>query len=449
MEALFTSVDGREALRTRVLELIREAAALADSNKIDLHVMMFAFTDQTIADLLADVATRYTAMTIRILTDWSQRHNARGQQVGRLAKLGLPNLRVRYKSDQPYVWDVTAGHPRWSYHASRGLLHHKTLCVLVDGRPRWLICGSLNWTGAAARSYENILTVTADQPESLKLMTRIELEFEALWSDGCATLSPEEAHLHYRAIMDEYFRNPTIPSSAVRGLMHGHGENLEVVKPECWNESMRLANSGIEIAFSCCAMEEGLIRCGHAKRNQLQCLLLLSPSRRIKRVSLTLTNLALDTIYRAAPGDTLKIAMYGLSTRVPEFGALLNAARRGVRLMILLDRAVGLEVSKRFLRAARERRLPIEVRTASRTMHQKYIVNLRSGTVLTGTANMSTDASSRHLEHRIRISENPRLAAQFCADFDTIWSRLTTEKVAGAQRLLDKKEEEHAEHDPP
>lgn len=446
MEALFTSVDGGDALRARVVGVIREAAALADSNKVDLNVMMFAFTDPMVANLLADVATQHPAMTIRVLTDWSQRHHGRGQQAARLAKLGLPNLRVRYKSDQPYVWDRAAGHLRWSYHASRGLLHHKTMAVLVDGRPWRLICGSFNWTGAATRSYENILIVTPDQPESRHLMTRVELEFEALWSDGWATLSPEEAHFHYRAIVDEYLSDPTVSPFAVRGLMPGLGEDLKLLRPECCEEPLRLANSRLEIAFSSCAMEKGEARCGHAERNHSQRLLLRSPSMKIKRVPLTLTNLALDTIFRAAPGDTLKIAMYGLSPRVPEFAALLNAARRGTHLSILLDRAVGLEISKRFLRMAREQRLPIEVRTAGRMMHQKYIVNQRLGTVLTGTANMSTDASSRHLEHRIRISEDPRLAAQYCADFDMIWSRLS--QAAGTQRPKNK-EEERAEHGPP
>src|SRR5262249_48828020 len=97
--------------------------------------MTFAFTDQEIADALADLAARRPGITIRILADWSQRIPAQGQQVGRLARLGLSNLRVRYTIDQPYTWDATAARLRWSYRESRGLLHHKTLGVLVDGRP--------------------------------------------------------------------------------------------------------------------------------------------------------------------------------------------------------------------------------------------------------------------------------------------------------------------------
>ena len=34
------------------------------------------------------------------------------------------------------------------------------------------------------KSYENLLVLTADNPGSRALMSRVELEFEALWSDG-------------------------------------------------------------------------------------------------------------------------------------------------------------------------------------------------------------------------------------------------------------------------
>jgi PLD-like domain len=53
-------------------------------------------------------------------------------------------------------------------------------------------------------------------------------------------------------------------------------------------------------------------------------------------------------------------------------------------------------------------------------MHEKYIVNVDTATVLAGTANMSTDAWGRHSEHRIKVSGNGRLAEQFATDFETI-----------------------------
>jgi phosphatidylserine/phosphatidylglycerophosphate/cardiolipin synthase-like enzyme len=69
-------------------------------------------------------------------------------------------------------------------------------------------------------------------------------------------------------------------------------------------------------------------------------------------------------------------------------------------------------------------------------MHQKYIVNVDAATVLTGTANMSTDASMRHSEHRIRVVGNRDLADQFATDFATIWNRVnqSSEKPLGGPR---------------
>lgn len=441
MEALFTSVHGGDALRRRVIEVIAEAASLTFSGKVDLHVMMFAFTDYEVAEALIDAATRHSSINVRIIADWSQRNHARNQQVGRLAGLGLPNLRIRYKKDQPYLWDATAGQLRWSYRVSRGLLHHKTLAVLVNGRPRRLICGSFNWTATAARSYENILLLAADDPGSCELMARMELEFEALWSDGFATLSPAEAHLHYRAILEEYNRDPTISPGAIAGIAAAGSEPLQILHAEDWppgDESSQLdrvdppalnLDHPVAIAFNSRSPEQSAGRCGHAKSNHTQMFSRCTPSGGRKRVRLTLTNLALDTISRVAPGETMKVAMYGLSTRTPEYGALLAAARRGVRLFVLLDGMVGVDVCASLTRARHLESLAIEVRTTSKTMHQKYIVCPQSGTVLTGTANMSTDASSRHLEHRIRVLGDEMLAAQFCEDFDTIWARVLPEPV--------------------
>jgi len=435
MQALFTSIDGGDALRQRVLELIWEASALAESRTIDLHIMTFAFTDQQIADELVRAATCHPSLTIRVLADWSQRTPARGQQVSRLADLGLSNQRVRFKKDQPYRWDGVGAKLRWSYRISRGLLHHKTFCVLVDGRPWKLIAGSFNLTRHAANSYENLLIVTAEDPESRQLMSRIELEFEAMWSDGRATLSPEEAELHYQAITDAYRQDPSISPTAVVGVGHGIGEPVPILDAECYpsEKSKEYTGNGGEnsnspevlIAFSSRRCEQDRGEAGYAEANRIQRFWLCKPLGKNKHVPLTLTNLALDTIFRAQPGDTLHVAMYGLSVRVPEYGALLDAARRGVRIFLLLDGSVGAELVGRIAIARQLESLPIEVRTGCKMMHQKYIVHLNSHTVLTGTANMTTDASGRHSEQRILIRGCPALAGQFLADFQTIWSRLS------------------------
>ena len=206
MEALFTSIVGGAGLRDRILSVIRDAVGLAGSHHVDVHIMTFSFTDAQIADLLVEAARTRPNLSIRLIADWNQGAEGFGRKVRGLAALGLPNLEVRYKKDQPYVWDAEACRMRWSYQASRGLLHHKTLAVLVDGRPHTLLCGSFNWSKRSANGYENLIVLNGDDPASMPVMTAVEREFEALWSDGAATLSPDEVRTHYAAILAE-FRN--------------------------------------------------------------------------------------------------------------------------------------------------------------------------------------------------------------------------------------------------
>jgi phosphatidylserine/phosphatidylglycerophosphate/cardiolipin synthase-like enzyme len=115
-----------------------------------------------------------------------------------------------------------------------------------------------------------------------------------------------------------------------------------------------------------------------------------------------------------------------LSTRVPEYSALLAAARRGVRLFIVVDGHIGIKPLSRLAATAfGKEKLPIHFRaTGHRTMHQKYIVYPEGQTVLTGTANLSADATHRHSEHRILWRGDKYATDAFIADFMTMWKRL-------------------------
>jgi phosphatidylserine/phosphatidylglycerophosphate/cardiolipin synthase-like enzyme len=423
IEALFSSTSGGKALRQRILALIGDACGQAVRHVVDVNIMTFSFTDPTIADALAAAAQR-PGLTIRLIADWTQRAADGHQQVGRLDKLCLPGLQVRYKKDQPYVWDPTDARMRWSYRASQGMLHHKTLSVIVDGEPWRLACGSANWTDTAVESYENLLVLSDATSASRKLMSRVELEFEALWSDGTASLSAADAQTHYEALTQ---------TEAIVGLSRGHAETLRLMSSHHYSplacappdDGGGADRAHIEIAFSARRPDDTRSRAGYSELNSCRLVTLTGPTGRTKIVPLTLTSLALDVIFRASPGQTLLVAMYGLSTRVPEYGALLHMARQGVRLQILLDGKVARGTAEALTRVCASERLPIHVRHGCRTMHQKYVVNVGSADVLTGTANMSTDASARHSEHRLRVLGHRGLADQFAADFETIWNRVS------------------------
>jgi phosphatidylserine/phosphatidylglycerophosphate/cardiolipin synthase-like enzyme len=365
--------------------------------------------------MLVDLARAHENVAVRVIADWGQGSEGHGRQLRRLELASPANLIVRYKHDQPYEWDAVQQRVRWSYRASRGLLHHKTLGVFVDGAPSTLVCGSFNWTRKAARSYENLLVLGPDDAASMRA---VEHEFEAMWSDGRATLSPDEAHAHYEAVLAEYRRDPSLSPDAVVGLARGADSPLALAGAVAGD-----FRDGRTLAFSSRSPHQARAEAGYAPANRARRLELRKPGGATKHVPLTLTNVALDVIARAQRGDRLLVAMYGISQRVPEYGALLDAARRGVRLQVLLDADVGRGILHRFGEAAYRESLPLRLRAAARMMHQKYIVHPETDTVLTGTANLSTDASARHTEHRFVFRDDAKLAAEFREDFEAVWSR--------------------------
>ncbi len=425
MEALFTSQVGGEGLRDRILSVIRDAAALAEAHHVDVHIMTFSFTDDDIAAELGKAARSQPNLSIRLIADWHQGAGGYKRKVRSLAALGLPNLEVRYKKDQPYVWDADASRMRWSYDASRGLLHHKTLGVLVDGRPQTLVTGSFNWSTRSAKAYENLIVLTADTPASRRVMTAVEREFEALWSDGAATLSPAEVPVHYAAIMAEFQADAACAAADVVGMDRGADAPLDILRDTDLDDG---ADDYLEaqIAFSSRTVGQREAGAGYAEANRRMRFEMGKPSGKRKQVPVTLSTLALDTIARAQPDEHLLVAMYALSVRVPEYGELLAAARRGVRVFVVLDGHAGVRTLSRLAEAAYgEQQLPIHLRaTGRKVMHQKYIVHPEGATVLTGTANLSTDASDRHSEHRLLWRGDQRATDAFVSDFEMMWKRL-------------------------
>src|SRR5439155_24232899 len=138
------------------------------------------------------------------------------------------------------------------------------------------------------------------------------------WSDGRASLTPDEAHLHYRAILDEYHRNPTLSPEAIGGLVEGAGQHLQVLNPEHYppahenqstlkNDRLLYAELNAAIAFGCRGQTRRSGQRGYAERNREQRLFFRTPSGTMRCVPLTITSLALETIFRSTTGDTLKI----------------------------------------------------------------------------------------------------------------------------------------------
>jgi competence ComEA-like helix-hairpin-helix protein len=137
----------------------------------------------------------------------------------------------------------------------------------------------------------------------------------------------------------------------------------------------------------------------------------------------TLSSAAVDLIRRAKPGDTVKLAMYGLSANTPEYRELVEAAARGVRFKIVLNKAYNESVAGALHRLG-EQGLPIEVRLMrGKTMHEKF--GVLNDDCFHGSANMSGSSEEKHSEDRFLVKNNASLAADFHSEHDLLWSRAT------------------------
>lgn len=141
----------------------------------------------------------------------------------------------------------------------------------------------------------------------------------------------------------------------------------------------------------------------------------------VSRVPASVVVGASDLFARAKPGQTLCVAMYGMSPGSPESRALEVAARRGVRVRVVLnDDYNGGSVTA--LKALAAAGLDVDVRVQSaRTMHEKF--GVVGDDVFFGSANFSDSSSTKHSENRITIKNHAETAAAFQARFDEIWAK--------------------------
>lgn len=422
IEAFFTSGPKESHPKQAVYRILERATHLAlKCHEIELHIAQFSITDKEILDQIVECATEYRFKSVKVIVDWCQGGPGSGRQIDTIDKLQNSNIHVRYKKDQPYVYDHATSSLRWSYNASRGLLHHKFILLIIDSRPSLLVCGSYNLTLRAKKSsYENLILIE-DSDDSLRdVIYRFEDEFRHLWCSSDATLSKFEAQLFYQHIHAMYKSFPLRYPRSISGSHIGEGATWEMASsqiPKLTSATWLKA----KVAFSYRGCDQLLAQNGISPANSSQRYNLIKPSGRLKSIPQSISSLSLGLIHRAKKLDYLKIAMFAFSPRVSEYSALIDAARRGVLLYIITDR----RTSKSLMRSlGAHQSLPIHVKMGYKYMHQKYIVHPQSSSVLTGTANLTADSESRHSENRILFDGYPGLARLFEADFDRIWQRL-------------------------
>lgn len=416
--AHFSSTQGRLVHREVILSQIQLASDLAAYDHVEMQIMCFAFTDRQIAMALDAALKARPNLTLRLIADWSQGAPNAPSVVRDLSDENPGQVHVRYKIDLPYYRDPTLGQVRWGYRASHGMLHHKTFCILVENSPHSLLVGSYNWSARGTQAYENTIVFPAGGGDS-HVIKNFADEFDAMWADPGATAQQADADNIVQLAKSMLQSGGSLHDLAtVETLLDGRLKQPE--KPsEFWLETGKTI-----AAFSGRHLNDPGSHFGFSPKNNARKFNLLRPGGLRKMTPVSLTSLALDAIRSVPTGDPILVAMYALSPRVPEYNALLSAARRGCKVQVLLDQKIGSDMAAGLHHLAVAEGLALKVRTTNRRMHQKYLVAPSQNTVVTGTANMTHDASTRHAEHRILFRDTPALTAAFAADFETIWGRV-------------------------
>jgi competence ComEA-like helix-hairpin-helix protein len=535
-------------LGQKVIDAMKETIDEARGRRVDLNVMIFAFTDKDMADQILDLVAQNPNVHVHLIGDFSLVTSEGGRQPARMiqeaASRGISDrVQIKFKKDDPWIWSPSAGRPVYHHGSTKGLNHHKGFVSLIDGRPFRLVTGSFNWSKTAANdNYENLFVVSANNPANRTMMSGYSREFIAFFNhpdtltmqqakafkrDSFNALSvannrppsprldpgppmpiyvpplppdivdanhlsdenyqklhdlfgdravlramlhqsatygpftgfanllervprvgtlPQsrveriEAQLEFgegsveinRASAGEMARSLKIPTTLAKAIVAarervGDFESVEELKnvpgmTQAIFERIapRLNDDVGRAFFSARAFSDPEARRGYAEHPPVP---VMGADGVVALEHPTLSSAAIDLIHRAKPGDTVKLAMYGLSANTEEYREIVEAAARGVGFKIVLNKAYNESVAAALTRLG-EQGLPIEVRIIrGKTMHEKFgVVN---DDCFHGSANMSGASEERHSEDRFLVKNNASLAADFNAEHDLLWERGT------------------------
>ena len=220
IKAYFAS-DPKVSLLQLVDEFLQSCIELSRSTEsVELDLMLFSFTDAKLADRIRQIVTDHPTIKLRILADWGNISNRDHRKLLDLTEIQAANFEVKFKFDLPYLWDPLAEKLRWSYHASLGLLHHKSILIKLSGKPFRLLCGSLNWTKTGGQNYENLLRIDANSKAEIAMVEAMNKEFESLWNNDQLAKSLAEASLIKARVIRWYKTFPeATPAEMQRELL--------------------------------------------------------------------------------------------------------------------------------------------------------------------------------------------------------------------------------------
>jgi competence ComEA-like helix-hairpin-helix protein len=142
----------------------------------------------------------------------------------------------------------------------------------------------------------------------------------------------------------------------------------------------------------------------------------------LEEVERNLAAPVIDMLRRTKPGETFRIAMYGMSTSSPEYKALKEAAERGVPIRAVLYKSYNAKAIKALQDLKDVDGHDVEVKIlSSRVMHEKF--GVAGDDVFNGSSNWSTSSITKHSEDRFLFRNQPRLADRFVEEFARLWDK--------------------------
>ncbi|MBI2373568.1 MAG: helix-hairpin-helix domain-containing protein [Deltaproteobacteria bacterium] len=198
IKTFFTSTTPNMA--DKVIGAMEDTIARANGRRVDIDLMVFAFTEKKIADKMIELAEAHPNANFHLITDFGQLTTSGGRQPSRIEDLakkkGLENVHVKYKKDSPYTWSSKLKRPVYNHSSSKGLNHHKGMVTRIDGKVDLLVTGSFNWSPTAANNnFENLFVVNAKNPSNRPLMNDFAREVVAFFNHPDA-LNRAQAKAH-------------------------------------------------------------------------------------------------------------------------------------------------------------------------------------------------------------------------------------------------------------
>lgn len=180
-----------KSVETRMVKELQAAVVRANGRPMDVNMLIFEFQSDAMQAAITDIARQNPNVTFRVIADSGQASATGGNALPELAKLGLPNIQVKFKKDFPYVWNDTLKRPDYNHGATQGLNHHKGFVTFIDGKPDALLTGSFNWSATAdTKNYEDLTVFENKDSSSRRAVEQFGGEFAGYWNNPDAALSP-------------------------------------------------------------------------------------------------------------------------------------------------------------------------------------------------------------------------------------------------------------------